>query len=104
MFTRLTESAARHQDSRQEYQSVERQIRLRCGHTIGRLLRLGSYGQGVDMVQVALNNNPPTRLPLLKVDGVFGAKTEARVREFQRNRNLTPDGVVGADTRAALGL
>ena len=56
------------------------------------------------MVQVALNNNPPTRLPLLKVDGVFGAKTEARVREFQRNRNLTPDGVVGADTRAALGL
>ena len=56
------------------------------------------------MVQVALNNNPPTRLPLLKVDGVFGAKTEARVREFQRNGNLSPDGVVGADTRVALGL
>ena len=56
------------------------------------------------MVQLALNAHPPTMLPLLKVDGVFGAKTEARVREFQRNNGLVPDGVVGNLTRAALGL
>ena len=56
------------------------------------------------MVQLALNGHPPTLLPLLKVDGVFGAKTEARVLEFQRNNGLVPYGVVGNLTLAALGL
>ena len=55
-------------------------------------------------MQLALNAHPPTLLPLLKVDRVFGGKTEARVREFQRNNGLVPDGVVGNLTRAALGL
>jgi peptidoglycan hydrolase-like protein with peptidoglycan-binding domain len=36
------------------------------------------------------------------VDGDFGAKTEAAVKEFQRNRGLDPDGVVGKQTWAAL--
>ena len=104
VFVKLTSKAAKHQDSVAEYQSVERQIRIRCGHTIAKVLRKGDYGQGVDMVQVALNNNPPTILAPIKVDGVFGMKTEVRVREFQKNRALEPDGVVGPDTRAALGL
>ena len=55
-------------------------------------------------MQLALNAHPPTMLPPLKVDGVFGAKTEARMREFQRNNGLVPYGVVGNLTRAALGL
>jgi len=38
------------------------------------------------------------------VDGDFGPLTEARVIAFQRAHGLTPDGVVGATTRAALGL
>ena len=104
VFIRLTSTAATRQDTRTEYQSVEKQIKIRCGHTIGQNLRLGAYGQGVDMIQLSLNNHPPTLLPLLKVDGVFGARTDARVREFQKNNGLTPDGVVGKDTRAALGL
>lgn len=104
VFLRLTSKAVTRQDTLREYKSVEQQIKIRCGHTIGRNLRLGAYGQGVDMIQLSLNNRPPTLLPLLKVDGVFGAKTDARVREFQKNNSLAVDGVVGKDTLAALGL
>jgi peptidoglycan hydrolase-like protein with peptidoglycan-binding domain len=103
-FLKLTSTAATKQDTAREYQSVERQIKIRCGSTVGKLLKRDSYGQGVDLVQLALNAHPPTLLPLLKVDGVFGSKTEARVREFQRNNGLVPDGIVGSLTRAALGL
>ena len=103
-FVRLTTEAAMKQDTAHEYQSVERQIRIRCGNSVGKLLKVGSYGQGVDMVQLSLNAHPPTILPLLNVDGVFGGRTEARVREFQRNNGLVPDGEVGNLTRAALGL
>ncbi len=38
-----------------------------------------------------------------RVDGVFGADTSAAVRHFQRRNGLTPDGVVGPTTWAALG-
>lgn len=34
--------------------------------------------------------------------GEFGPKTEAAVREFQRDRNMVPDGIVGPKTWAAL--
>lgn len=35
-------------------------------------------------------------------DGIFGAKTETAVRAFQRDHNLTVDGIAGKDTQAAL--
>jgi N-acetyl-anhydromuramyl-L-alanine amidase AmpD len=35
-------------------------------------------------------------------DGVFGPRTEAAVREFQRKAGTTPDGIVGPKTWAAL--
>ena len=38
------------------------------------------------------------------VDGVFGSRTEAAVRLFQRKNGLTADGIVGAKTAAALGM
>lgn len=47
----------------------------------------------------ALGANPP-----LVVDGVSGAKTKAAIIAFQQSRGLTPDGVVGPQTSAALGL
>jgi len=36
------------------------------------------------------------------VDGVFGAGTETAVIAFQKSKNLTPDGIVGPGTMAAL--
>ena len=104
VFERLTSSAVARQDTLQEYRTVERQIRLRCGHLIGSSLKLHNYGNGVDMVQVALNHQSPTQLPALKVDGIFGQKTDAKVREFQKNRRLSVDGIVGPDTKRTLGL
>ena len=40
----------------------------------------------------------------IKVDGVFGAKTEKAVKAFQQRRGLQIDGIVGPATLHALGL
>jgi peptidoglycan hydrolase-like protein with peptidoglycan-binding domain len=36
------------------------------------------------------------------VDGIFGVKTDAAVRTFQRSKNLAVDGLVGQQTWSAL--
>ncbi|TWE10095.1 peptidoglycan-binding domain-containing protein [Rudaeicoccus suwonensis] len=41
-------------------------------------------------------------VPQIAVDGVFGARTEAATKDFQRFAHLTADGVVGPKTRAAM--
>jgi peptidoglycan hydrolase-like protein with peptidoglycan-binding domain len=41
-------------------------------------------------------------LPPLVVDGDFGPKTDAMVREFQRRKGLVVDGIAGALTWGAL--
>ena len=38
------------------------------------------------------------------VDGVYGSKTEAAVKSFQRKNGLTADGIAGAKTLAAMGI
>ncbi|MBQ7794873.1 MAG: spore cortex-lytic enzyme [Clostridia bacterium] len=38
------------------------------------------------------------------VDGIYGAKTEAAVKRFQRNNGLTPDGIAGAATLSKMGI
>jgi peptidoglycan hydrolase-like protein with peptidoglycan-binding domain len=38
------------------------------------------------------------------VDGIFGENTHVAVIAFQKSFNLTPDGIVGAKTRSALGM
>jgi hypothetical protein len=65
-------------------------------------LSIGSNGQDVLNIQLALNTRPPSRLPQLNPDGIFGKKTDLRVREFQTNRRLFVDGIVGPQTMAAL--
>lgn len=63
-------------------------------------LSVGDRGQQVRRLQEALN----ARGEHLIADGVFGASTNAAVIAFQARSGLTPDGVVGQQTRRALGL
>jgi peptidoglycan hydrolase-like protein with peptidoglycan-binding domain len=65
------------------------------------LLRQGSTGAEVRALQDVLNFHV-RRVAPLKVDGVFGPKTDARVREFQRANGLKADGLVGPKTNAQL--
>jgi N-acetylmuramoyl-L-alanine amidase len=39
-----------------------------------------------------------------KVDGIFGPKTRAAVKSFQKKKGLVQDGIVGAKTEKALGI
>lgn len=65
------------------------------------LQQIGSRGTAVSRVQELLNNHlVPT--PGLKVDGVFGPRTEGAVRRYQASIGIGIDGVVGVHTWAAL--
>jgi len=57
-------------------------------------LRYGSAGKAVAELQKGLNLLP-TQHAQLKVDGIYGPKTTARVREFQGANGLVSDGVTG---------
>ncbi|MEX0349360.1 MAG: peptidoglycan-binding protein [Paracoccaceae bacterium] len=65
-------------------------------------LKKGSKGSDVKTLQTTLNKTPPKAK--LKVDGDFGAKTEAAVKAFQKAKRLKQDGIVGEKTLSALGL
>lgn len=62
-------------------------------------LRRGSKGTEVTRLQAALS---ALGYACGEADGIFGAKTEAAVRNFQRDHSLTVDGIAGRDTQAAL--
>lgn len=57
-------------------------------------------GDDVRAVQQALVNAGIQ----LAVDGVFGQNTDAAVKQFQAQKGLTVDGIVGPATRSALSL
>lgn len=61
-------------------------------------LRRGATGENVLLLQRLLNQGGAA----LSADGIFGAKTEAAVRSFQRARGLSADGIAGPITWAAL--
>lgn len=61
-----------------------------------KVLRLGSRNDDVKILQTELGN--------LVVDGIFGAKTEAAVKAYQKAKGLTVDGIVGIKTWTALGV
>ncbi|NEQ27942.1 MAG: peptidoglycan-binding protein, partial [Microcoleus sp. SIO2G3] len=63
------------------------------------LLGIGDSGDAVVQLQTQLANlgfNPGA------IDGAFGEQTEAAVIQFQNSQNLTPDGIAGPQTLAAL--
>jgi len=60
-------------------------------------LASGSQGELVAELQMLLNQKPSS-LAALREDGIFGAKTSARVREFQTQNQLLADGIVGPKT------
>lgn len=59
------------------------------------ILRKGSTGDDVKYIQNTLNY---IYGPDLKVDGIFGSKTEAAVKQFQEDYGLVVDGIVGIQT------
>lgn len=63
------------------------------------MMAQGSKGQPVQILQenlVFLGINPGP------IDGVFGPKTEAAVKRFQKLQGLEVDGIVGPKTREAI--
>lgn len=66
-----------------------------------RLLAYGSVGADVAQLQDALRahgNDPGAS------DGIFGPRTDAAVRAFQASHGCAVDGIVGPQTRGALGI
>ena len=54
------------------------------------VLRKGSRGHGVEMMQTALGISP--------ADGIFGRGTQAALMKWQEDNGLVPDGVAGPAT------
>lgn len=74
-----------------------------CKDTI---VRMGDRGPVVEFLQTCLDRDGHrlTRkgTPAAGIDGVFGKMTDRAVRQFQRDEDLTRDGIVGPATWAAL--
>ena len=64
-----------------------------------RILRMGSTGPAVELLQLALNR---AGFGALATDGIFGPKTDGALRRFQASRGLVSDGIAGRDTHRAL--
>lgn len=58
-------------------------------------LKIGSNGNGVKQIQLALG---------LNADGIFGKQTENAVIKFQKENGLFPDGIVGEQTLEELNI
>jgi peptidoglycan hydrolase-like protein with peptidoglycan-binding domain len=65
---------------------------------VSSVLQSGSTGGEVQILQAGLNGKG---YPLV-ADGVFGPKTDTAVRQFQSDRDLQVDGIVGPQTWQAL--
>jgi peptidoglycan hydrolase-like protein with peptidoglycan-binding domain len=103
---RAPADAATVQGSRQAAQAADAAARARVGDTAGtrlealvqrgELLRQGASGPEVVDLQRFLG------MKTVEQDGQFGPRTAQVLQDFQRRASLTPDGVVGQQTLAAL--
>lgn len=66
------------------------------------MLRRGSRGDLVRQLQEDLNRIKSASDPLLGTDGIFGARTESRLRSFQERYALQVDGIAGPKTLSKL--
>jgi hypothetical protein len=71
------------------------------GDKIVETLRKGSKGPAVSALQEMLNK---LGYNSGAVDGVFGSKTEAAVKNFQKDNRLTADGLAGERTMEILAI
>ena len=60
-----------------------------------RNLQRGCKGEDVRRLQMAMGVEP---------DGIYGPKTEAAVKAYQKSHGLAPDGIVGPNTRGSLSI
>jgi N-acetylmuramoyl-L-alanine amidase len=65
------------------------------------LSKYGSTGDEVKQIQTKLKN---WGYYTGSVDGIYGSKTVAAVKLFQKKNNLTVDGIAGPNTLKALGI
>lgn len=65
----------------------------------GGTLKRGSKGTAVQELQRKLTS---IGFNTKGLDGIFGANTEQAVRQFQKSRRLSVDGIVGTSTRKAI--
>jgi predicted chitinase len=63
------------------------------------LMKVGSRGADVKGIQYKLRS---LGYKIYKIDGVFGRKTEAVIKEFQSDNGLATDGLVGGNTWLAI--
>jgi len=61
-------------------------------------IKLNMTGNAIKWIQYQLNLYGYK----LVIDGIFGRKTDAAVKDFQENHHLVDDGIVGILTRTAL--
>ena len=59
------------------------------------MLRRGLVGEPVRILQENLG---------VEADGIFGAGTDAALRQYQQDNGLSVDGIAGPDTFSAMGL
>ena len=62
------------------------------------MLKNGSKGSVVKLVQRALVDLYGCKMPKYGADGEIGSETVAAVKSFQKSKGLTVDGIVGAKT------
>ena len=64
-----------------------------------RIMKKGMRGEDIRQMQQMLND---AGFDCGTADGIFGAKTETALKEFQKNHGLTADGICGLQTWTAL--
>lgn len=69
----------------------------------GVVLRPGSSGAAVRVLQRALAGTHLEGVRGIAVDGQFGSQTETSLRNYQAAKRLEVDGIAGPQVRAALG-